>query len=195
MRESSLSLWFFSFSLWLSHSLGCYLCYLPQIVLRAFRPGFYPTCNLCLPVQHLFADGGCDCLGYFSAGVVVRHVFCEFPPALPVMLSSEISKHPTDPLMRRFPVVWKLLLLHDSLPVLISIPNSCLSFCLLYFVLPPFEEIGLPFWVPGVLSQCSDVVWWKLLSIQMIFWWICGAESGLPILFLHHLEVSPFSFN
>ena len=57
-------------------------CYLPQIVLRAFRPGPYPTCNLCFPVQHLFAGDGCDCLGYFSAGVVVRHTFCGFPPPL-----------------------------------------------------------------------------------------------------------------
>ena len=50
-----------------------------------------------------------------------------------------------------------------------------------------FKEIGLPFWVPGVLCQCSEVVLWKLLNIQMIFWWICGGESGLPVLFLHHL--------
>ena len=46
------------------------------------------------------------------------------------------------------------------------------SLTLLYFVLPPFEENGLPFWVSGVLHQCSEVVLWKLLSIQMIFWWI-----------------------
>ena len=50
-----------------------------------------------------------------------------------------------------------------------SVPNSCLSFCLLYFVLPPFEDNGLPFWVPGALRQHSEVVLWKLLSIQLIF--------------------------
>ena len=50
-----------------------------------------------------------------------------------------------------------------------------------------FKEIGLPFGVPGVLCQHSEVVLWKLLNIQMIFWWICGGESGLPVLFLHHL--------
>ena len=33
----------------------------------------------------------------------------------------------------------------------------------------PFEENGLPFWVPGVLCQHSEAVLWKLLSIQMIF--------------------------
>ena len=32
-----------------------------------------------------------------------------------------------------------------------------------------FEEDGLPFWVPGVLHQCLEVVLWKMLSIQMIF--------------------------
>ena len=43
-------------------------------------------------------------------------------------------------------------------PGWVSVPKFCLSFCLLYFVLPPFEEIGLPFWVPGVLCQHSEVV-------------------------------------
>ena len=36
-------------------------------------------------------------------------------------------------------------------------------------LLSPFEENGLPFCVPGVLHQRSEVVLWKLLSIQMIF--------------------------
>ena len=54
------------------------------------------------------------------------------------MLSSEISKSPTDPPVRGFPVVWKLLLLHDSLPILVSIPNSFVShfvFCILSYLL------------------------------------------------------------
>ena len=49
-------------------------------------------------------------------------------------------------------------------------------FVFYFFVLPSFEENGLPFWVPGVLCQHSEVVLWKLLSIQMIFWWISGGE-------------------
>ena len=44
-----------------------------------------------------------------------------------------------------------------------------LSFCLLYFALPPFEENGLPLWVPSVLCQHSEVVLWMFLNIQMIF--------------------------
>ena len=43
-----------------------------------------------------------------------RYSVCCF--FLPVMLPSEIPKLPTDPPVRGFPTVWKLLLLHDSLP-------------------------------------------------------------------------------
>ena len=32
-----------------------------------------------------------------------------------------------------------------------------------------FEDNGLPFWVPGVLHQHSEVVLWYLLSVQMVF--------------------------
>ena len=36
-------------------------------------------------------------------------------------------------------------------------------------LLSPFEDNGLPFWVPGVLCQHSEVALWYLLSVQMIF--------------------------
>ena len=36
-------------------------------------------------------------------------------------------------------------------------------------LLSPFEENGLPFCVPGVLHQCSEVVLWNFLSVQMVF--------------------------
>ena len=49
----------------------------------------------------------------------------------------------------------------------VSVPNSCLSFCLLYFALTFFEENGLPFWVPGIHLQHSEVVLWKLLNMQI----------------------------
>ena len=67
----------------------------------------------------------------------------------------------------------------------------CLSFYLLYFVLLPFEDNGLPFWVPGVLCQRSEFVLWNFLRIQMFFQWICGGESDLPILFYCHLRTAP----
>ena len=70
---------------------------------------------------------------------------------LPVMLPSEIPRFPTDPPVRVFPGVWKPLFKTpfsgmDLLPYLFF-----LSFYLLYFVLPPFKDNGLPFWVPDVL--------------------------------------------
>ena len=71
----------------------------------------------------------------------------------------------------------------------------CLSFYLLYIVLPPFEDNALPLWVPDVLCQHSKVVLWNLLSIQMFFRWIFGGESGLPILFLCHLRTTPCLFS
>ena len=37
------------------------------------------------------------------------------------------------------------------------------------FLPSPFEDSGLPFWVPDVLWQHSEVVLWNLLSVQMFF--------------------------
>ena len=81
----------------------------------------------------------------FPLGVAVRHVICGFYLFiylfiylffLPFMLPSEIPKLPTDPPVRRFPGVWKLLF-YDSLP---GMGLFCLAFYLFYFVLPPFED-------------------------------------------------------
>ena len=71
-----------------------------------------------------------------------------------------------------------------SLPLL----SLFLSFI---FCLPPFEDNGLPFWVPDVRCQHSEVVLWNLPSVQMFFRWIGGGESGLLILFLCHLRTAP----
>ena len=76
----------------------------------------------------------------------------------------------------------------DSLPGMELCPYLfCLFFCLLCFLLPPFEDNGFLFWVSDVLCRHSEVVLWNFLSVSMFFWWICGGESGLPILFRHHL--------
>ena len=86
------------------------------------------------------------------------------------MLPSVVPRLTTDSAVRVFPGVWKLLSFlrlpsRDKAP---SLP-LCLSFCLLYFFLPPFEDNGLLFWVPDVLCQHSEVVLWNLLSVQMFF--------------------------
>ena len=57
----------------------------------------------------------------------------------------------------------------------------------------PFKDNGLPFWVPEVLCQHSEVVLLNLLIIQMFFQWICVGENGLHVLFLHHLRTTSTS--
>ena len=87
---------------------------------------------------------------------------------LPVMLPSEIVKLPTDPPVRAFPTVWKpppsRLPPQNRSPSLTLV--SLLSFI---FCLTSFRREEAAFLVPGVLHQYSEVVLWKLLSIQMIF--------------------------
>ena len=108
--------------------------------------------------------------------------------SLLVILSSEIPRIATDWSERVFPGVWKLLSFL-RLPSWDRSPSLfCLSFYLFYFVLPPFEDIGLLFLVPDILCQHSEVVLWNLLSAQVFFRWVCGEESGLPILFLCNLR-------
>ena len=131
-------------------------------------------------------------VGAYSVCVCVCVCVC----FLLVMLPSEIQKLPTYTPVSEFPTVWKLPLLHDSLPRAGLCPEIfCHCFCLSYFVLPPFEYIGLHLWVSGVLCQHSEVVLWKLLRIQMICWWICWGESGLPILFLHYLGTASWALS
>ena len=56
----------------------------------------------------------------------------------------------------------------------------CLSFYLLYFFLPPFEDNRLLFWVPDVLCWHSEVVLWNLLSVQMFFNEFVGEKVVSP---------------
>ena len=95
---------------------------------------------------------------------------------LPVMLPSVLPRLATDSAGRVFPGVWKPLFLkfpsQDGLPFLgwSSLPTSFVSFFrLLYFFLPVFEDNDLLFWVPDVFCQHSEVVLWRLLSIEMFF--------------------------
>ena len=72
-------------------------------------------------------------------GVAVRHVICGFYLFiffLPVMLPSEIPKLPTDPLVRGFPGVWKLLF-YDSLPGTSPSPSPTLLSLFLSFIFCP----------------------------------------------------------
>ena len=120
--------------------------------------------------------------------VAIRHVICGSPPPYITLWDSKTPHRPTGErvswCLETSPPSW--LLLWDG-----SLSLTLLSVCILYFVLPHFRENGLPFWMPGVLHQRSEVVLWKLPGIQMIFWWISWGESGLPFLFLCHFRTSP----
>ena len=85
------------------------------------------------------------------------------------MLPSEIPRLATDSPVRVFPGVWKLLSFLRLPSPDGSLSLTLLSFYLLYFVLPPFKDNGLLFWVPDILCQGSEVVLWNLLGIQMFF--------------------------
>ena len=110
------------------------------------------------------------------------------------MLPSEVLRLTTDPPVGVFPGVWKLLSFLRLPWTDLSPYLFCLSFYLLYFLLPPFEDNGLPFWVSDVLCQHSEIVLWNFLSVQMFFQWICGGENGLPVLFLCHRRTASLHF-
>ena len=124
--------------------------------------------------------------------VALRCIFWFF---CPVLMPSEIPKFPTDMPVRvsyclaTCPPSW-LPPQNGSLPLILL----CL-FVSFILCSTSFEEIGLPFSVTGVLCQNSEAVLWKFLDIHMIFWWICRGESGLPVLFLHHLGTVLPSFD
>ena len=146
----------------------------PQIAFGAFGPGPYPKqCRPHLPAQPTLVCGGCKNLGCCSAGsccqarklwVLIIYLFF-----LLVIFPSEIPRLTIDPLESVFWCLETSLFFMTPFPGQISIPTSFVSFYLLYFVLPLFKDNGLPFWVPDVLCQHSEVVLWNLLSVQMFF--------------------------
>ena len=112
----------------------------------------------------------------------VYSVFFFFPPGYVALWDSKTRHRPAGE-----KVSWCLEISPPSqLPPWDRFPSLTLLslFFSLIFCLNPFEESGLLCWVLGVFCQCSEVVLWKLLSVQIIFWWICWGESGLLLLFL-----------
>ena len=113
-------------------------------------------------------------------GIVVRHLFCGlfvffFPPSYVALWNSKT------PLETR---LWEGFLLFGNFsfttpsPGCVSVPNSFAFHILSCLLLKRMGCNRLPFLVPGVLHQHSEVVLWNLLSIQMTFWWVCWGESG-----------------
>ena len=111
-------------------------------------------------------------------------IYLFFPPSYVALWDSKTPHRPdgervfwcleTSPLLRLPPQDGSLSLTLLSL------------FLSLYFVLPPFEDNGLPFWC--LVSSAS--VQKLFCGIVSVFKWsfdeFLGGESGLPILFLRH---------
>ena len=96
------------------------------------------------------------------------------------MLPSVLPRLGTDSAVRRFPGVWKLLSFQDSLPGMELRPSLfCLFFCLLYFFLPPFEDLGC---FSGCLMSSA--------SIEKLF---CGIYSAFKCSFDEFVGEKVFS--
>ena len=97
------------------------------------------------------------------------------------MLPSKIPRLVTDPPVRVFPGVWKLLsFFKDSLPGTDLCPYLfCLSY-LLYFFLPPFEDL-----------DCFSGCLMSSASIQKLFCGICSVFKCSFDEFVGNKVVSP----
>ena len=83
-----------------------------------------------------------------------------FALCTPVAVLSSVAlklppRHPPS-LVKGLPSVWKLFLLHSSLPE-VQVPSLffCVFFFLFSFALPRYVWIFLPFWKSVVFCQCS----------------------------------------
>ena len=107
-------------------------------------------------------------------GVAVTRVLCIFFFPLPVMLPSEIPKLPTDPMVRGFPGVWKLLLFYNSLPGWVSIPNFFVSLFIFYifsYLLLKTMDAFLGAWCPlPAFRSCFVEVAQHLNDLLMNLW-------------------------
>ena len=97
-----------------------------------------------------------------------------------VILPYDIPKLPTDPLVRAFSGVWKLLLFHDSLPRMGLCPYL---FCLFIFYLLSYLLLK----TMGCLSGCLM----SSASIQKLFCGICLAFKCSFNEFVGEKVVSP----
>ena len=124
------------------------LCHISSLRLSSGHSNMVLTLRTCHVAHLLCADASV----WFASLLViaVQHRFCGLFFCLFVFQLCCSLSFQSSLLIQivRFPMVWKFLLLHGSLPRTGLHPwILCLSFCLLSFVLPPFKEIGLAFWV------------------------------------------------
>ena len=111
---------------------------LPQIILRALRPGANPqdrcAAQASLPSPHsLAADTSVYAISLALLVLVVRCIFCGVFFLLPVVVPSKIPKLPTDMPVGGFHTGWKLLL-HASPTGWVSMPKPSVSVAVFYIL-------------------------------------------------------------
>ena len=163
----------------------CYITQPPESLLMVFNTGPFPKDRWGSPHLHTqppLAVGWHERVSHFSAGNCHSALFLWWFFFFGYVALWDSNLPHLTPSVGGFPTVWKLLLLFNSLPRRSPSWNPLSPFLSLSFVLPHFnvdshfKEIDLPFWVSGVFHQCSEVVLWKLLHTQKIFWCICGEK-------------------
>ena len=108
------------------------------------------------------------------------------------MLPSVVPRLTTDSAVRVFSGVWKLfsflrLPSQDGAP---SLPPLSLFLSFIFFP-TSFRRQWATFlgaWCPLLAFRSCFV---EFTPRSNVLWWICGGESGLPVLFLHHLRTTP----
>ena len=124
-------------------------------------------------------------LGAYSVGF---NYLLNFPPYYVALCASKalhrLSSESVSWCLETSPLSW---LPPQDRSVSLTLLSLFLSFI---FCLTSFQRQWAAFlgaWCPlPAFRSCL----WNLLSFQMFFWWICGGESGLPILFLCHIRTT-----
>ena len=105
-----------------------------------------------------------------------------------VMLPSVVPRLATDSAVRVFPGVWKLLsfLWLPSRVGALSLPLLSLFLSFISFPTSFWRQ-----WAAFLGARCPlpafRSCFVEFTQRSNVLWWICGGESGLPLLFRHHL--------
>ena len=123
-------------SLLLSHSLRCYLRLAPSDCSQGIWAGPYPKqCHPLLSVPPPLAGGGCERLGYFSAGSCFQAynlwVLFIFPRSQVALRNSKTSPRPTS---ERVSCCLETSSIEAPFPGRISVPNSTVSLLIFYIL-------------------------------------------------------------
>ena len=107
---------FFPLFLWRSHGLGCYVTLVSSECPQGIHPSLYPkdwqsSSCLCTSPHWLWPKAS-----MWATSWLIIAVHCEICGDFQLCCPLRFQSSPLTPPLRGFSIVWKLLLLHDSLP-------------------------------------------------------------------------------